>query len=43
MKLFLVLLAVALIFSLSWADHKWRQWIAARRDHRNDEQKHDVK
>ncbi len=34
MKLFLILLVVAVIAGSLFADYKWRQWIAARRrDH----------
>jgi hypothetical protein len=31
MKLFLVILAIAVVVALLIADYKWRQWIAARR------------
>jgi len=36
MKILLVLLAVVLVAALAVADYKWRQWIAARRPHRDE-------
>ncbi len=36
MKLFLVLVAVALLAGSLYADYKWRQWISARRHDRSD-------
>ena len=34
MKIFLGILAAVLAVALLFADYKWREWIAARRDRR---------
>jgi hypothetical protein len=31
MKIFIVILAVALVAAFLFADYKWRRWMAARR------------
>jgi hypothetical protein len=35
MKLFLAILALALVAAAVYADYKWRQWMAARRRDRS--------
>lgn len=43
MKLFLAILAVVLVVGSFIADYKWRQWIAARKRERDQQDSHDQK